>query len=68
MYIDQMCVIEAHRFKGLGTQLMGKIQEFCKQHDYKRIELGVWADNMNAINFYKKIGFEDYLIHMCLAI
>jgi len=66
--IDQMCVIRKYRSKGLGRQLIEKIKGFSKQNGYNRIELGVWNDNTNAINFYKKMGFENYLIHMCLEL
>ena len=68
IYIDQMCVIEEYRHQGVGKQLMEKIKEFALDKDIKRIELSVWVDNVNAIKFYEKMGFADYLNNMCCKI
>jgi ribosomal protein S18 acetylase RimI-like enzyme len=32
----------------------------AKKWGYKKIELDVWNFNKNAINFYKKLGFNTY--------
>lgn len=45
---------------GIGTHLMNEIIRFAKET--KKIEilhLGVRADNVNAINIYKKLGFRQ---------
>jgi ribosomal protein S18 acetylase RimI-like enzyme len=65
IYIDQMCVIEEHRNEGVGKIMMEKVKEFSQVKGIKRIELSVWADNVNAIKFYEKMGFDKYLHNMC---
>ncbi|MFJ7972597.1 GNAT family N-acetyltransferase [Psychrobacillus sp. NPDC096389] len=42
---------------GLGKHLYQKALEIAKQSNKKKIWLGVWEKNENAIAFYKKIGF-----------
>lgn len=44
--------------KGIGTTLIRKIIERAKELGLKRIELGVFADNKQAIKLYKKLGFK----------
>lgn len=68
IYIDQMCVIEEYRNKGVGKMLMKKIKEFTQTKGIKRIELSVWADNVNAIKFYERMGFTNYLYNMCCKV
>ncbi len=68
IYIDQMCVIEEFQNKGVGKMLMEKVKEFTKAKGIKRIELSVWADNVNAIKFYEKMGFTNYLHNMCIKV
>ena len=43
---------------------MNKIKEFANDQGYNRIELSVCNDNKIAIDFYKKMGFENYLNNM----
>ncbi|WP_309119273.1 GNAT family N-acetyltransferase [Paenibacillus sp.] len=42
---------------GLGKYLLNKAIETAVEHDKKKIWLGVWEYNENAIAFYKKMGF-----------
>jgi ribosomal protein S18 acetylase RimI-like enzyme len=65
IYIDQICVLEEYRHNGVGKLLMEKINEFSKSKDIKRIELSVWAENINAIKFFERMGFTNYLYNMC---
>lgn len=59
-------VVEIERFyvdKSLhGKQLGRKLMDFCinwsKEHNFETIWLGVWENNQNAMQFYKKMGFE----------
>lgn len=64
IYIDQMCIINEYQNKGIGAKLIKFIKKFCLEKNIKRLELSVWVDNYKAINFYKKIGFENYLNNM----
>ncbi|MDG0948026.1 GNAT family N-acetyltransferase [Bacillus paranthracis] len=42
---------------GLGKYLLNKAIEIAMEHNKKKIWLGVWEKNENAIAFYKKMGF-----------
>ncbi len=42
---------------GLGKYLLHKALEIAEENKKKKIWLGVWEKNENAIAFYKKMGF-----------
>jgi diamine N-acetyltransferase len=42
---------------GLGKYLLNKAVEMAMEHHIKKVWLGVWEENRNAIAFYKKMGF-----------
>jgi ribosomal protein S18 acetylase RimI-like enzyme len=42
---------------GLGKYMLNKAIEIAKARDMKKIWLGVWEKNENAIAFYQKMGF-----------
>ncbi|WP_088103034.1 GNAT family N-acetyltransferase [Halalkalibacter urbisdiaboli] len=42
---------------GLGKYLQNKAMEIAMERNKKKIWLGVWEKNKNAISFYKKMGF-----------
>ncbi|MBS0286476.1 MAG: GNAT family N-acetyltransferase [Proteobacteria bacterium] len=44
--------------KGIGSQFIQKIITLLKEQGIKRIDLFAEADNLKAIHFYKKMGFE----------
>lgn len=45
------------RHKGIGTKLMIAMEENLKKNGVNKIHLGVMADNINAVSFYKKHGY-----------
>ncbi|MEK4972186.1 helix-turn-helix domain-containing GNAT family N-acetyltransferase [Niallia sp. FSL R7-0648] len=44
--------------KGIGTQLINALIQYCKDHDYERIFLWTVSDMVTARPLYKKFGFE----------
>ncbi|MEH7388606.1 GNAT family N-acetyltransferase [Bacillus sp. JJ1521] len=48
-----------HKFQkhGLGKYLLNKAMEFALEQNKKKIWLGVWEKNENALAFYQKVGF-----------
>ncbi|MEK3990355.1 GNAT family N-acetyltransferase [Robertmurraya sp. FSL R5-0851] len=52
IYIKREC--QKH---GLGKYMLNKAIEIAKARDMKKIWLGVWEKNENAIAFYQKMGF-----------
>ena len=49
--------------QGIGTQLLKQAVEQARKKDCKRIFLITTNDNLNALGFYQKRGFELVAIH-----
>ena len=47
------------RGKGIGTQAMQFLEKEITEMGLKRIELGVFEFDQNAINLYKKMGYKE---------
>ena len=62
--IDEFCVDEKHRRKGVATQLISYIKEYAKDKGYHRLELNMWEFNESALEFYESVGFETYRRYM----
>jgi RimJ/RimL family protein N-acetyltransferase len=50
---------EVGRGKGIGYQALQYLEEEIKSHGLKRIELGVFEFNTNAIKLYHKLGYQE---------
>ncbi len=57
LYIDDICVDEAARGKGVGTALFEHVRAFAKEHGVYNLTLNVWDKNDAAQAFYEKCGF-----------
>lgn len=55
--IERIYVKKEFQKHGLGKQLMNKAVEIASEQKKKKIWLGVWEENENAIAFYQKKGF-----------
>src|SRR5699024_8004439 len=53
-----MGMIHSHRSKGIGTQLLQKLEQWAIEQDIHRLELTVMNPNKVARGLYKKVGFE----------
>ena len=58
--LDNMFIKEEYRKYGIGTKLFQEFKNYCRQLDIDEIKVTASAKNINAINFYKKNGFEDF--------
>lgn len=56
IYIDDLCVDDTKRGKGIGKELFNFVKEYAKLNNYSSITLNVWEGNDNAIRFYQKLG------------
>ena len=56
LYIDDLCVDEACRGKGVATALYRHVTEYAKHSGCQFITLNVWAGNDNALKFYEHMG------------
>lgn len=57
-YVDDLCVDEKYRGKGIGTELMDYDKEEAKKLNCGFLELNVWSDNVNSVKFYEHCGFK----------
>ncbi|MCJ2148578.1 GNAT family N-acetyltransferase [Bacillus paralicheniformis] len=55
--IERIYIKNEFQKHGLGKYLFNKALEMAKELNKKKIWLGVWEKNENAIAFYKKMGF-----------
>ncbi|MEH7749282.1 GNAT family N-acetyltransferase, partial [Neobacillus drentensis] len=55
--IERIYIKNQFQKHGLGKYLFNKAMEIAMERHKKKIWLGVWEKNENAIAFYKKMGF-----------
>ncbi|OMP66278.1 GNAT family N-acetyltransferase [Domibacillus epiphyticus] len=55
--IERIYIKNKFQKHGLGKYLFNKAMEMAMESNKKKIWLGVWEKNENAIAFYKKMGF-----------
>ncbi len=55
--IERIYIQNNFQKHGLGKLLLNKAIEVAMELNKKKIWLGVWEENENAIAFYKKMGF-----------
>lgn len=55
--IERIYIKNKFQKHGLGKYLLNKTLEIAMERNKKKIWLGVWGKNENAIAFYKKMGF-----------
>ena len=67
-YMDDLCVDETYRGKGIGKILYEHVKVRAKKMGAERLDLMVWSFNENAIRFYEEMGMrpqryimEEYL-------
>jgi diamine N-acetyltransferase len=61
--IERIYIKNKFQKHGLGKYLLNKAIEIGMEHNKKKIWLGVWEKNENAICFYKKMGFVQTAAH-----
>ncbi|TCP21498.1 spermine/spermidine N-acetyltransferase [Scopulibacillus darangshiensis] len=55
--IERIYIKNKFQKHGIGKYLLNKAMEIAMEGNKKKIWLGVWEYNENAIAFYKKMGF-----------
>ena len=58
LYIDDLCVDETSRGKGVGKALFAYVKAFAKAQGCYNLTLNVWACNESAAKFYEKMGLK----------
>ena len=67
LYIDDLCVDETARGKGVATALFRHVTAVAKAEGAKFITLNVWEGN-SALRFYEKMGMKPRKIFMDLPL
>ncbi|MBO5968408.1 MAG: GNAT family N-acetyltransferase [Clostridia bacterium] len=68
LYIDDLCVDENIRGKGIGRSLYNYVVEYAKECGCYNVTLNVWADNKPALAFYESIVLHKQKIGMELIL
>ena len=64
IYIDDLCVEEALRGRGIAKALYGYVTAWAKDIGCTYITLNVWQGNDNAMRFYEKMGMQRRSVTM----
>lgn len=56
LYIDDLCVDENARGKGVGKRLYEYVTEYARQQGCHNLTLNVWECNPHALGFYHRMG------------
>lgn len=56
LYLDDLCVDEAERGKGVGRRLYDYVVNYARSIGCYNVTLNVWASNEAAKRFYEKCG------------
>lgn len=64
LYIDDLCVDEGCRGKGIATALYQEVCRFAKESGCQAVTLNVWNGNDSAMKFYEKCGMKPQKVGM----
>lgn len=64
--INNMLVDDKYRGLGIGKQLINKFKEYCKSNNITNLKVVASSKNKNAIEFYRKQGFNDFDITLTM--
>jgi ribosomal protein S18 acetylase RimI-like enzyme len=62
--IERIYVLKDVYGKNIGQLLFQKAMDIAVQKKVNYVWLGVWEENLRAINFYKKNGFSEFNKHI----
>ncbi len=58
LYIDDLCVDECARGKGVGRALYDYVKDYARSIGCYNLTLNVWARNEAALRFYRGLGMQ----------
>jgi ribosomal protein S18 acetylase RimI-like enzyme len=64
LYIDDLCVEEGCRGKGVGKVIYNEILRYAKMRGCYNVTLNVWCCNPGAMAFYESLGLKPQKIGM----
>ena len=68
LYIDDLCVDQAFRGRGIGKVLYDHTVAYARSEGYYNVTLNVWACNSSAMRFYEKCGLAVQKVGMELVL
>ena len=68
LYIDDLCVEEKARGKGVGKKLFQFVKEYAQENGFYNITLHVWEGNPGAKQFYESLGLKPQYTNLELII
>lgn len=66
--INNMFIKATCRGYGVGKSLINEFKKYCKENNINNLIVTASSKNLNAINFYKKNGFEDFNLTLTMNI
>ena len=64
LYIDDLCVDEAVRGRGVGTSLYRYVLDYARAEGCYNVTLNVWCLNEHALRFYEHCGLKPQKVGM----
>ena len=64
LYIDDLCVEESMRGRGIGRALYEFAVRYARENGYYNLTLRVWNLNEGAMRFYKSLGLKTQNEHL----
>ena len=64
LYIDDLCVDERARGRGVGSALYQYVLDYARQEGCHNVTLNVWCLNGPAMKFYEKCGLRPQKVGM----
>lgn len=58
--IENMYIENQYRRLKIGSKLIAKFKEWCRENKVDYIKVSAWSQNIEAISFYKNNDFIDY--------
>ena len=68
LYIDDLCVEETMRGRGIGKALYDYAAAYAREKNYYNLTLRVWNLNEPAMRFYKALGLKTQNEHLELIL
>lgn len=62
--VQRIYVLKEQKGNHIGKRLIQKAIDIGRDNHLNYIWLGVWENNINAIKFYEKLGFEKFDTHI----
>jgi ribosomal protein S18 acetylase RimI-like enzyme len=59
-FVTDLYLDPAYRRRGIGTEIMKQLEQFCRDRGIKTIELQAERRNRAALSFYRRRGFRRH--------